>query len=443
MSKRSDRPEGLYLGADDLQVGQFVRLETGWTNHPFPFNNFRVKDERQLRQLKALGLDRFLVDPARSDAAVRSETMAAARSLMLVQAEAAAVEAAPVATPAPPTPPPLDPAVAADIAKKHERIERLVRQRELMDECERRFLGAARSVASIGKNIFAAPEATVERATNFVQGLVDSLDKYAEVHIHLMNNKLNSREVYDHGLNVTSLSLVLGQRMGFDTRELRHLGLGCVFHDLGKGELPEKVAKKVGPLSSLEREVLQMHVDHSMQICLKLGLPVDALNVIGQHHELVDGSGYPRGLGQNAISKLAKVAAVVNAFDNLCNPANASTGMTPHDALKTLFARDRGRYDADTLNAFIRVIGIYPPGTLVRLNNGSLGMVLSVNVEQSLKPTVLVYEAGVARHEAIVLALAEQPEYAIERGVQRDELSVDAAAYLNPRRRIAFFHGDS
>jgi len=90
MSKRSDRPEGLYLGADDLQVGQFVRLETGWTNHPFPFNNFRVKDERQLRQLKALGLDRFLVDPARSDAAVRSETMAAARSLMLVQAEAAA-----------------------------------------------------------------------------------------------------------------------------------------------------------------------------------------------------------------------------------------------------------------------------------------------------------------------------------------------------------------
>ena len=439
MSRRSDNAEGLYIAPADLQIGMFVRLETGWTNHPFPFNNFRIKDERQLKLLQKLGLDRILLDPARCDSAVRSDALSAARSLMLINAEAAAVEAEPVAVSAPPSVPELDQAIAA----KRERIGRLVRQRELMDECERRFLSAARQVTSISKNIFAAPEQTVEKATAFVHGLVDSLDKYAEVHIHLMNNKLNTREVYDHSLNVTSLSLVLGQRMGFSNQELCHLGLGCVFHDLGKGELPEKVAKKIGPLSGLEREVLQMHVDHSMQICIKLGLPVDALNVIAQHHEMVDGSGYPRGLGQHSMSKLAKVAALVNAFDNLCNPANATTGLTPHDALKVLFARERERYDPDTLNAFIRVIGIYPPGTLVRLNNGSIGMVLSVNVEKSLKPTVLVYEAGVARHEAIVLELSEQSEYSIERGVQREELSVDAAAYLNPRRRIAFFHGDS
>ena len=443
MSRRSDSADGLYVSPADLQPGMFVRLETGWTNHPFPFNNFRIKDVRQLRLLLKLGLERILLDPVRCDAGLRGDALAAARSLMLVQAEASNSGEAADALPAELQALPQDPAIAADIARKLERIGRLARQRELMDECERRFLGAARQVTSISKNIFSAPEKTVERATAFVHALVDSLDKYAEVHIHLMNNKLNTREVYDHSLNVTSLSLVLGQRMGFSLAELRHLGLGCVSHDLGKGELPERVAKKIGPLSSLERDVLQMHVDHSMKICIKLGLPAQALQVIAQHHEMADGTGYPRGLGAGGMSRLASVAALVNAFDNLCNPANAKTGLTPHEALKILFARERERYDAETLNAFIRVVGIYPPGTLVRLNNAAIGMVLSVNVEQSLKPTVLVYEPGVARHEAIVLALAEQPDYAIERGMQREELSVEAAAYLNPRRRIAFFHGNA
>lgn len=425
----------LSLLSADVEVGMFVHLDIGWTNHPFPFNSFRIRDEQQLARLKALGLERVHVDPLRSEPAMRPRFAALAARALATAAPSPDVPADGAAEP--------PPDVAAAIAAKRERIERLERQREAMDECERRYLSATRTLSSINGNLFADREASVARAKKFVAGLVDSLDRFAEVHVHLMNNKLSNKEVYDHAMNVASLSLVLGRRMGLSPEELVDLGLGCLFHDLGKGEISEKVARKGGPLTQFEREVLMMHVDHGVNLARKLGLPEAAIEVISQHHETMDGSGFPRGLAGHAIGKLAKVAALVNAFDNHCNPPNAPTGITPHEALKRMFARERDRHDPDTLSAFIRTMGIYPPGTLVRLNDGNVGLVLAVNVAHALRPTVLVYEPGVPRREAIVLELAAQPDFTIEQAIQREDLSIEAAAFLNPRRRVAYFAGDA
>ncbi|MFO1269771.1 MAG: HD domain-containing phosphohydrolase, partial [Rubrivivax sp.] len=171
----------------------------------------------------------------------------------------------------------------------------------------------------------------------------------------------------------------------------------------------------------------------------RMTLPEAALAVIAQHHEHSDGSGFPARIGGERLTLASRIVAIVNRYDNLCNPGTRTPPLTPHEAVAMLFAHGRTRHDASVLNAFIRMMGVYPAGSLVQLTDERYAMVVAVNSSRPLKPRVLVHESGVPRDEALLLDLEREPDLGIRRSLPAAKVPALTLQYLDPRPRVAYF----
>jgi len=160
---------------------------------------------------------------------------------------------------------------------------------------------------------------------------------------------------------------------------------------------------------------------------------------LAQHHEMADGSGFPARLNLDRMSIAARIVALVNRYDNLCNPARLAGALTPHEALSLIFAQSRTKFDATMLNAFIRMMGVYPPGSLVQLTDDRYATVVSCNSSRPLKPRVLVCDTRVPVDEAMLLNLDGQLDLGIRRSLKAAQLPAAARDYLSPRQRMVYF----
>lgn len=409
------------ISVDQLQPGIYIHLDLHWMDHPFGFNSFKIKSVDQIRTLRQLKVTTVRYDPDKSDARPLPKPHATVSEPPAMASE-----------------PPSEEEILA-IQAKHERIERLQQQREAIIRVEKEFISAANTVKNISRNIFSRPQETIQDADRLIQHMADSLLSDNDVAIHVMNERIGAEEMYLHSLNVTVLSLMVAREMQLSAEEIRLLGLGALFHDIGKTEIPDKILLKVDPLTKSERDFLQQHCDYGVDIGKKIGLPQAVIEIIHQHHECFDGSGYPRGLKGEQISSLSRIVAIVNQYDNLCNHVNIANSLTPHEALSLMFAQQRAKYAPIPLNIFIRCLGVYPPGTVVKLSNDALAIVTSVNSSRPLKPVVLIHDPEIPKDEAILLDLDKEPDINISKAIRPSQLPRQIFEYLSPRRRVSYY----
>jgi HD-GYP domain-containing protein (c-di-GMP phosphodiesterase class II) len=218
------------------------------------------------------------------------------------------------------------------------------------------------------------------------------------------------------------------------------LGMAAFLHDIGKLQLPDRVRWLEENFSSAEYKLYQEHVGQGILLGKRMELSSGALQAIAQHHELVDGSGFPARLNGDSLSMPAKILALVNRYENLCNPSRPATAITPHEALSFIFAQLKTRFDGVALSAFIRMMGVYPPGSVVQLVDERFAIVVSVNSSRPLRPRVVVHDPSVSRHEALILDLEHAPNIGIRRSLKPASLPRAAMDYLSPRQRICYFY---
>ena len=176
-----------------------------------------------------------------------------------------------------------------------------------------------------------------------------------------------------------------------------------------------------------------------MLLAQSMGLSPGVIKGISQHHEMADGSGFPMRHKVDRLETLGKIVALVNRSDHLCTPARLAIALTPHEALSVIFAQMKARFDTSVLGAFIRMMGVYPPGSVVQLVNDRFALVVSVNSSRPLRPRVLVHDPVVPRSEALILDLEQVPELGIKRSLKASQLPKAALDYLSPRQRICYF----
>ena len=413
--KDSDQP---FIGVDQLRIGLYIHLDLKWFEHPFAFNNFRLKDDEQIEIVRGLGLKRVRFDPARSDC----------RPLP----SAAEPAAQPVAAP------PLaheHPALAA----KRALVEKIRQQREASARIERAFVDTARTIHNVEKNLLAHPEETLAQAKQLVGQISDSILSAPELAIHVMNDTVGGEELYFHSLNVTMLALMMARDIDLPTEALHPLGMGALFHDIGRREIPSKILTKMDPLNRAERTYYELHCQFGVEIAQQLKLPSVTQLIIGEHHEMFDGSGYPKQLAGEAISLLARIVAIANYYDELCNPPNVLQALTPHEALATMFARLKSKFDPRLLQIFVRCLGVYPPGTIVQLSNGLIGMVATINTAKPMRPMVVVYDEDVPKDEAILVDMGAEADVNIAKAIRPAQLPRDIFNYLNPRQQVSYY----
>ena len=401
-----------------LRKGMFVQLDMGWMSHPFAADSFKVTTDEQLQTLRSLGLSEVRYVPGKSDPAV---VEALAFGVLPGRAGGAAAHGE-----------------AAALLAQH-RQDQLDTQHQSLQACEQQFLGAVSTYQQVAGLLQSDPAAALECSTSLVKACVNSLRTNGESAIRLLSDLPGERSAM-HPVNVMVVSLLLGKVLGQSDQDLLDLGLAALLHDLGKLQLPERVR-------SLDRnfvpeEILgyQSHVALSVAATERMGVSPQAVSGVAQHHEMVDGSGFPLKLHGSHISIQGKIIALVNRYDNLCNPLrDGGISLTPHEALSVLFAQMKSRFDSNVLGTFIRMMGVYPPGSIVQLVNDRFAMVVSVNSTRPLRPRIIVHDVRVPRQEALVLDMEAMPELGIRRSLKPAELPVAVYEYLMPRERICCF----
>ncbi len=405
-----------FITPSQLCVGLFVQLDLGWMDHPFTFSSFKIKNQEQIALIKQLNLSRIRIDPKKSSSKPLSVT----------------TDVAPSGSG--------EPAGDLSIVMSHKAasIEQLRTIRGDIEQVEQKFVKVADAIKNITRNLQTRPELAIEEANQVVGKMVETMLSGGDIVLHALGEKIGE-DVYFHSLNVSVLSLMLSKAAELDAEAMHQVGLGAILHDMGKAEIPYKVIAKTEPLTKPEQHLLEMHCEFGVKLANKMGLSKDVFSIIMQHHECMDGSGYPNKLCGEQIALSARVVAVVNAYDNLCNPVNIANAVTPSEALAQLFAFKRGKFDDRLLKLFIKRLGIYPPGSLVQLSNEMLGLVVSVNSQQPLKPNVLVYDPTIPKEDALIVCLESEPELKVVKSVRPAQLPRQIHQYLNPRKNVTYF----
>lgn len=403
---------------DRLQPGIFISLShIGWIRHPFLLNEFRLSSEKQIRALQEMGLKEVEWHPERSTA------------LPLPVATSHEAEEGEMDLGAS--------ALAGMLDEKKQRIDRVRRQRENLARREREYNEELAAVSDILKRVGAdAPEAH-SHAQSLAAHVVAGLMGAESVAIQLVNQKARESGLAFHSLNVMVLSMLLGKTIGLSAEEMRYLGVGTLLHDVGKTEIPVRILRAASRTPP-EEEFYRAHVGYGIKAVAKAkGMAVPARNIIACHHEHWDGSGFPNRLQGDKIPRLARIAAIADRYDNLCNPFDIKDAKTPSEALGHMFKNEGQWFDPELLQLFIKTLGIYPPGTFVMLSNGTIGLVIETDPARLLHPLVMLYDPEVPRNEALMLDLKEA-DLSVEQAVNPATLPLEAVEYLAPRGRIDY-----
>ncbi len=482
------------VDVQELRVGMFVHLDLGWWAHPFALSNFIVTTPEQIDTIRGLGLKKLRWSPEKSrfddlplsgvtaDPAAVGEFghtagaaegdapgvaaeptdgepasvadtagMADARAADAATADTGAVtpasaqsraqaagSAGQTADPAGDRPGsgkgPL-PGVSAPSLQPR---SPLAAQRAAQQLCEQQYAEAGTAWNEAQRLVPRAPDQALAVTEGLTRALLDKLMVDREMCVRVLTDVGGDR-ISGHALNVTVISLLMARVFGFGEADLLDMGIGALLHDVGKLDLPDRVRHGDSHLGPAEMRLYRDHVAHGVAHGRRMGLSEGALSVLAQHHEMADGSGFPGRLNVDRMSTAARIVSLVNRYDNLCNPPQAASSLTPHEALSLIFAQTRTKFDATMLNAFIRMMGVYPPGSVVQLTDDRYASVVSVNSSRPLKPRVLVCDTRVPVDEAMLLNLDGLADVGIRRSLKPTQLPAAVRDYLSPRPRMVYF----
>lgn len=264
--------------------------------------------------------------------------------------------------------------------------------------------------------------------------MVDTMFTHGDAMLCLARIRAKDAYLMEHSMNVAILLAHFGRYLGLDRSVLKELTLGGLLHDVGKIMTPDEVLNKPGKLTDEELEVMREHVVHSHDIlAATAGITPIMLEVAANHHERIDGTGYPRRLKGDQLSLYTRMSGIVDVYDAVTADRVYKKGMQPTQAFRILLKGVDLHFDADLVTRFIKCMGVYPVGTLVQLSNQRLAIVMQRNEQQPLKPVVkVIYHAG-HRHylEVQWLDLAKNGvQETIESTVDPKEFGINLANFV-------------
>lgn len=284
-----------------------------------------------------------------------------------------------------------------------------------------------------------------EDAKAAVSELVTTISSNTNTALWLTNLRSQHEATASHCLNTSILALAFARHLGYSHDELETVGMGALLHDLGIARVPSEILNKPGNLTEEEFEVVKKHPRDGYNVLrLTREIPEAALDIILHHHERVNGSGYPDGLKDDDIKEAVRIVAIADMYDSMTTDHVYRKAITPQDALTAMHKRAEQDFGKRLMEEFIKCVGIYPIGSLVVLNTGALGVVVSSNPDARLRPLILLVrdEAGrdVMPRKLVNLAtLAEQGstrEWSISRVVNPADYGVDIGAIAAEEMRV-------
>jgi len=224
-----------------------------------------------------------------------------------------------------------------------------------------------------------------------INPMLDSIISNPDAFAWLTRMKYKDNYTYNHAVSASVWAVSFGRHLGFPRPKLQSLALGAMLFDIGKMKLPEKLINNPKRYNQFEYELVKKHTDYSLEILKNTkGIGDDVIEMVASHHERHNGSGYPNGLVGDQIPILGKIAGIVDCYDAIISDRVFASALSPHDAVKKLYDWRDIDFQAELVEQFIQVVGIYPVGTVVELSDGRVGVIVAQHRVWRLRPRVML-----------------------------------------------------
>lgn len=354
------------IDASQLKLGMYIHdLSCDWMTHPFVRNRFMLTKDEEIRRIRDAGIHDVVIDSARGLDVQDAPTLAEAQAR--TEAELEALAQAPVRQ------------IKVSVG------EEIARAKQIRNEAA----GLVRNVmqdARLGKAV------ELDQISPMVENITESILRNPGALTSLLRIKKADDYTFLHSVSVCTLLVAFCRSRGLDADTTYQAGLGGLLHDTGKAMVPDHILNKPGRLTEEEFDIIRKHPQDGYDFLLKTpGIGQIPLDITLHHHERRDGSGYPHKLGGDQISELAQMAAIVDVYDAITADRCYHKGMSAGEALRKIYEWSKFHFNPVFVQEFMRCVGIYPVGTMVKLESGRLGVVIEAHPTNLLSPKVNVF----------------------------------------------------
>jgi HD-GYP domain-containing protein (c-di-GMP phosphodiesterase class II) len=355
---------------DQLVVGMYIKELCGsWMEHPFWRSSFLLVDQKDLQTIHTTSIQEVWIDTRKGlDVPDGTQTVNASESQ----------------------------------ARVEERIQQVASgggEQELVpiaEELNRAAQICARSkeaVVTMFGDVRMGKAVDADHARAVVEEISASINRNAAALLSLARLKNVDDYTYFHSVAVCALMLALGRQLALNEEQIQQAGMAGLLHDIGKAMIPLDVLNKPGKLTDAEFDIIKGHPVEGHRILLRAPEEIGSLSldVCLHHHEKIDGSGYPEGLKNEEISLFAKMGAVCDVYDAITSNRPYKSGWDPAESIRKMAEWTEGHFDQRVFHCFVKILGIYPVGSLVKMASGNLAVVMEQSHSSLLKPKVKVF----------------------------------------------------
>ncbi|MFT7672492.1 MAG: putative nucleotidyltransferase with HDIG domain [Gammaproteobacteria bacterium] len=364
------------ISLNNVKVGMFIdELCGSWMDSPFWTKSFRLKSNKDLVSLQKSGIREVWIDTR------KGTDVDADKEIVVHQDSEERTDKA-----------------LARVAREADSQEKGVSFEAELDNARKIQMMAAEKVTSMFQEVRMGKALQAQDAVPLANEIYLSVVRNPGALISLTRLKTKDDYTYMHSVAVCALMIALGRQLGLARDVVKSLGMAGLLHDIGKMAVADDILNKPGQLTDEEFSQIKTHPERGWQM-LKESSDVDeiALDVCLHHHERVDGKGYPEQLGKDDLSLYAKMGAVCDVYDAITSDRSYKAGWSPAESIRKMASWKDGHFDDRVFDSFVKTIGIYPVGSLLKLRSGKLGVVIDQSTNSLLRPKVKVFYSTSAK----------------------------------------------
>ena len=403
-----------HIRIDELQLGMHVeKLDRSWLSTPFFRHKITITSSEQIAQLKACGVQTLVVKVDTVEVPAASEPVP----------EPNVAET------------PIEPAVKAEVSAPEP-----VPFDEELPVAKEAYQAAKTVIQAAMNDIRLGRAINADAVRQVVSNMTDSVFRNPDALPSLSRLKRFDEYTFYHSVNTSLLAMSLGRSLGFDREAIHLAGVGTLLHDVGKMKIPLEILNKPGRFEAHEMEIMKQHVLRGVEVLSSTtGLGDAYVQPALEHHERVNGAGYPHQRAKQDISQFGLITAVVDIYDAMTSDRCYHKGKPPHEILQLLYRLSlEGHLDSTLVQRFIQVVGVYPVGSVVELNTGETGVVKQINHDAPLAPVVLLVKSAgntILSHpqEQDLSQQTKTPSKNIKTVLALQQAGIDPALYLDKK----------